>query len=305
MRSLNKILIGILVVAIACFAYISLTFSTNDPGKDEHYVKYVTDHYKIFALHIPDTMYFAGERIPLEIQDVKERMDRELMVNTYWQSQTLLLFKRASRWFPIIEPILKAEGVPDDFKYLCVAESGMSNVVSPAGASGYWQFLKETAKQYGLEVSDNVDQRYDVRASTKAACKYLKDSKNEFGTWTLAAAAYNMGGGNVNKQLKRQNVNDYYDLLLNEETSRYVFRLSAMKEILENPSKYGFHFRPNDLYSPYVSNTIKIDSTITNMPAFADSFGMNYKELKILNPWLRDDFLDNPDRKAYYIEIPR
>ena len=303
--SINKLLIGLLAITVSFIVYQSFTHSTNDPGKDEQYVRYVTDHYKIFALNIPDTMYFAEERIPLEIQDVKERLDRELMVNTYWQSQTLLHFKRASRWFPVIEPILKSQGIPDDFKYLCLAESGLNNVVSPAGASGYWQFLKETAKQYGLEVSDNVDQRYDVRASTLAACKYLKDAKKEFGTWALAAAAYNMGQGNLNKQLNRQKVEDYYDLLLNEETSRYVFRLAAMKEIIENPMKYGFHFRPDDLYRPYVSNTISVDSSITNIPAFADSFGMNYKELKILNPWLRDDFLDNPQGKTYHIEIPR
>jgi len=294
-----------MAVTLLILGYRSFTFSSNDPGKDEQYVKYVTDHYKIFALNIPDTMYFAGERMPLDIQDVKERLDRELMVNTYWQSQTLLHFKRASRWFPIIEPILKEEGVPLDFKYLCMAESGLTNVVSPAGASGYWQFLKETAKHYGLEVDDNVDQRYDVRASTRAACKYLKDAKKEFGTWALAAAAYNMGQGNLNKQLKRQKVTDYYDLLLNEETSRYVFRLTAMKEIMENPSKYGFHFRPQDLYAPYISNTVKVDSSISDMAAFADSFGMNYKELKILNPWLRDDYLENPSGKAYYIEIPK
>lgn len=303
MRS-KKVLWTVSSLSLAVISYTVFTFSASDSGKDNQYVRYVNDHYKIFALNIPDSMYFAEERIPLEIPDVKERMDRELMVNTYWQSQTLLLFKRSNRWLPVIEEILIEEGVPADFKYLALAESGLTNVVSPASAAGYWQFLKETAKQYGLEVNEEVDQRYDVKASTRAACKYLKDAKKEFGTWALAAAAYNTGQGNVNKQLKRQGVDNYYDLLLNEETARYVFRLSALKEIIEHPGKYGFHFRPEDLYRPYRTRTVKVDSSITNMPAFAERFGMNYKELKILNPWLRDDHLSNPQGKTYSIEIP-
>jgi hypothetical protein len=214
------------------------------------------------------------------------------------------MFKRASRWFPVIEPILAEEGVPDDFKYLSVAESGLSNVVSPAKAVGYWQFLQGTAQQYGLEVREGVDERYNIELSTRAACKFLKQGKEKYGSWTMAAAAYNYGQGNLDGQIKRQKEDNYYDLLLNEETARYVFRVSAYKEILSNPGKYGFHFRPGDLYAPYKTITVEVDSTINDIPAFARKNGINYKNLKILNPWLRDNLLSNTKGKVYSIKLP-
>lgn len=304
--TLQKLLTALLILGLGGLAVVmlnsSVTQESSDP--DEQYVKYFNDNYKIFAIDIPDEFSFAGEPMPLHVGDVRERLDRELMVNTYWQSNALLMFKRANRWFPVIEPILAEEGVPDDFKYLAVAESGLSNVVSPAKAAGFWQFLKGTAGEYGLEVRDGVDERYSVAAATRAACKYLKEAKERFGTWTLAAAAYNYGQANVAKQLKRQDAEDYYDLLLNEETARYVFRLSAMKEILSQPSKYGFHFRPDDLYAPYKTIEVEVDSSITDMAAFARYYGINYKNLKILNPWLRDDHLSNPRGKTYSIALP-
>ncbi|NNC83659.1 MAG: lytic transglycosylase domain-containing protein [Flavobacteriales bacterium] len=304
--SLRNVLtiVFLLVCGTGLFFIFNSSVSEGKVDADKQYRNYFNEHYKIFAVDIPDTFSFAGEKMPLHVHDVKERWDRELMVNTYWQSQSLLMFKRANRWFPVIEPILAEEGVPDDFKYLSVAESGLSNVVSPAKAVGFWQFLKGTAQEYDLEVREGVDERYNVELATRAACAYLKECKEKYGSWTMAAAAYNFGQRNLDKQLSRQEVDNYYDLLLNEETARYIFRVSAYKEILSHPAKYGFHFRPNDLYRPYRTETVKVDTSITDMAAFARSFGINYKNLKILNPWLRDNVLSNPRGKEYLIKIP-
>jgi len=256
------------------------------------------------AFVTPDSIDFAGERAPLNISDVKERFERELIVNANLDATTLLVIKRANRAFPIMEPILKKYGVPDDFKYLAVIESNLVNVVSPAGARGVWQFMPETAKEKGMEVNDVVDERYHLQKSTEAACKYLLDAKARFGNWTLAAASYNGGMNGVNKQIEMQKVTNYYDLLLTEETSRYVFRILALKEIMKNPDKYGFNLLPIELYQNLPSKVISVDSTITDLADFAKSQGINYKILKIHNPWLRDKKLLNPNRKRYEIEIP-
>lgn len=253
---------------------------------------------------MPDSIDFAGEPAPLKISDVKERFERELIVNANLDATTLLIIKRANRAFPIIEPILKKNGVPDDFKYLAVIESGLVNAVSPAGARGVWQFMPETAKEKGMEVNDAVDERYHLQKSTEAACKYLLDAKARFGNWTLAAASYNGGMNGVNKQIEMQKVTNYYDLLLTEETSRYVFRILALKEIMKNPDKYGFNLLPVELYQNLPSKIISVDSSITDLASFAKSQGINYKILKIHNPWLRDKKLVNPTRKRYEIEIP-
>ncbi|NND63266.1 MAG: lytic transglycosylase domain-containing protein [Flavobacteriaceae bacterium] len=266
--------------------------------------KLVND-YNVYALELPAEMDFAGEPVPLENPDIKERMDRELLVNTYWQSNGLLIFKRANKYFPIIEPLLEKYGLPDDFKYLAIAESGLMNNRSPAGAAGFWHFLKGTGKEYGLEINDYVDERYNLELATKVAADYLKSSYNRFGSWTMAAAAYNAGNAGVNKQLKRQKVNDYYDVLLNDETSRYVFRILAFKEILSNPKKYGFNFREKDLYETIPTYKVKVDTAVTNFADFAQRFGINYKILKLHNPWLRDNYLKNASGKEYYIEIPK
>jgi len=242
--------------------------------------------------------------VPLENPDIRERMDRELLVNTYWQSNMLIMIKRANKYFPLIEPMLEEYGLPDDFKYLAIAESGLDNVRSPAGAAGFWQFLKGTGKEYGLEINEYVDERYHLEKATKVAAKYLKSSKKRFGTWTAAASAYNAGNGGISKQMKRQDVDDYYDLLLNNETSRYVFRILAFKEILSNPEKYGFNFDQKDLYTAVPTYKVKVDSAVTDFPAFAKQFGINYKILKIHNPWLRDTYLRNASKKEYFIEIP-
>lgn len=254
--------------------------------------------------YMPDSIDFAGERTPLKISDVRERFERELIVNANLDATTLLVLKRANRAFPIIEPILKKYGVPDDFKYLAVIESNLVNAVSPAGARGVWQFMPETARESGMEVNDIVDERYDLEKSTEAACKYLLNAKFRFGTWTLAAASYNGGMNGVGKQIEMQKVTDYYDLLLTEETARYVFRILALKEIMKSPDKYGFILKPEELYTSLPSKKIVVDSSITDLAGFAKSQGINYKILKIHNPWLRDKKLVNAGRKSYQIEIP-
>lgn len=253
---------------------------------------------------LPTTIDFAGEKTPLHVSDVRERFDREMIINTNLHSTTTLILKRANRTFPIIEPILKKYDVPDDFKYLAVIESGLANVVSPSGARGVWQFMPETAKEKGMEVNDFVDERYHLEKSTEAACKYLIEAKNKFGNWTLAAAAYNGGMGGINKQITNQQVNDYYDLLLTEETSRYVFRILALKEIMKNPVKYGFDLPKESLYHPIEVKKITVDSTITDLASFAKNQGINYKILKIHNPWLRDKTLANKTKKQYVLDIP-
>ncbi|OBQ55446.1 lytic transglycosylase domain-containing protein [Tamlana sp. s12] len=279
-------------------------YAVQDVPTDENYEKERVNGYNVYALQIPEHLDFAGEPVPLKNPDIYERMDRELLVNTYWQSNGLLMFKRAHKCFPIIEPILKKYGVPDDFKYLAVIESGLVNVVSPAGARGVWQIMPATAKEYGLEVNDNVDERYHLEKSTEAACQYLLKSKDLLGSWTLAAAAYNAGNSGVSRRLSDQMVDDYYDLLLGEETGRYVFRIIALKEILSNPKKYGFNFREKDLYSEVPSYTVKVDTAVTDFAVFAKKFDINYKILKIHNPWLREPKLNNSSRKLYHIEIP-
>lgn len=269
--------------------------------------KNVSDTYEIKATKLPSYMELAGERVPLEKPDIRERMDRELLVNTYWQSNGLLLIKRANKYFPIIEPLLEKYGIPDDFKYLAVAESALLvDNPSHARASGLWHFLPRTARErkFGLEVNKNVDERYHIEKSTKAAARYLKDAKKKFGTWTLAAASYNAGMGRVSSRLKTQGVNSYYDALLPDETERYVFRILALKEIMSNPEKYGFVYDQEDLYTYPETYEVEVDTAITNIARFAKNYGITYKELKLVNPWLRENKLNNKSRKLYKIKIP-
>lgn len=264
----------------------------------------LVNDYNVYAVQIPENLDFAGEEMPLSDPDVYERMDRELLVNTYWQSNGLLMFKRAQKYFPIIEPILKKNGIPDDFKYLAVIESGLANVVSPAGARGVWQIMPATAKENGLEVNENVDERYHLAKSTEIACKYLLKSKQSLGSWTSAAAAYNAGNAGIGNRLKDQDVKSYYDLLLGEETGRYIFRIIALKEIMNNPKTYGFNFNKSDLYTHIPTYEVKVDTEVTDFTAFAKQHSINYKILKIHNPWLREAHLTNKTKKQYIIEIP-
>ncbi len=300
MRVVEKTLAFVGLLSI-CFLFI---YALQDAPTDENFETKLINDYNVYALQVPDDLSFSGEPVPLENPDILERMDRELLVNTYWQSNGLLMFKRAKKYFPIIEPILAKHGVPDDFKYLAVIESGLTNVVSSAGATGFWQIMKATGKENGLEINTNVDERYHLEKATEVACRYLLKSKEKFGSWTLAASGYNAGNGRISRLLKEQGVSDYYDLLLNEETGRYLFRIIAVKEILSNPTKYGFNFRDKDLYSGVPTYKVEIDTAVTNFSKFAQSFGINYKLLKIHNPWLREPHLNNKSRKLYQIEIP-
>jgi membrane-bound lytic murein transglycosylase D len=260
---------------------------------------------KVSGICLPETLEFAGEKVPLGFFDIKESLEREMLINTYWQSQTLMLIKRTTRYFGIIEPILKKNNVPDDFKYLALAESGFLNVVSPAGAVGFWQFVPGTAKDFGLEVSAEVDERYDLEKSTNAACKFLTESFNVYKSWTMAAAAYNMGRKNLNKQIERQYTTNYYDILLNDETARYVFRILALKLIVSKPEKYGFALAKNDYYPPIPYEPVVVSGAIPDLAKFAFEKKTNYKMLKSLNPWLRDNLLTNKDGKRYVIKVPK
>lgn len=302
-----KIIKNILaIVGLVCLSGLFIFAVQKAPSDDtlETEPKMIND-YNVYALSVPEHLDFAGEIVPLNDPDVFERMDRELLVNTYWQSNGLLMFKRAKKYFPIIEPILKKNGVPDDFKYLAVIESGLTNAVSPAGARGVWQIMPATGRENGLEVNDNVDERYNLEKATEVACKYILESKEDLGSWTLAAAAYNAGQNGIAKRLEDQQVTDYYDLLLGEETGRYLFRIIALKEILNHPQKYGFNFTEDDLYKDIPTYTVTVDTAVTDFASFAKGFGINYKILKIHNPWLREPKLNNKSRKVYTIEIPK
>ncbi len=271
---------------------------------DEEYKTALGDYNKVFSVVLPTEISFAGENVPMGQFYVQEALDNELTVNTYWHSSTIFLIKKANRWFPVIEPILKKNGIPDDFKYLAVAESGLKNVVSPAGASGFWQIMKTTGQEYGLEINSEVDERYHVEKATEAACKYLNNAYKKHGSWTLAAASYNAGMGKISKETEKQKEDNYYDMNFGEETGRYVYRILALKEILSKPTQYGFHLRKEDLYQPFKTYEVEVDSTIPNLTAFAARFGLNYKELKIYNPWLRDAHLPDVSRKIYKIKVP-
>jgi len=260
--------------------------------------------YKIVSPPIPDQLDFAGEKVPLDNFEVKERIDREFIVNTYYHSYMIISIKRANRYFPVIEPVLKQYGIPDDFKYVAVIESGLSNVISPANAVGFWQFVEDTGRKYGLEINDEVDQRYDVQKSTEAACLYIKDAHDRFGSWTMAAASFNMGTNGVEKQMARQKTNNYYNLVLSDETSRYVARIIAMKTILQDPEKYGFDIKQEDLYPQLPVYHVTVSEPIPNLADFAISKGVNYKILKLYNPWLRDIVLTNKEHKSYTIDFP-
>lgn len=286
------------VIAITSFFMKGVEKTKNDTHIS------TSDKYEIQALQLPENLDLAGERVPIERQHIRERMDRELLVNTYWQSNGLLLLKRANKYFQILEPLLKKYGLPDDFKYLAVAESALIDETSSAGAAGMWHFMRNTGKEYGLEINRNVDERYHIEKSTKVAAQYLIKAKERFGSWTLAAAAYNAGNYGISRRLKAQGVTSYYDAFLPNETERYVLRIIALKEVLSNPRKYGFKFEEKDLYSLEKTKIIKVDTAITNIAKFAKQFGLNYKELKLLNPWLRQNKLNNKSRKVYEIKIP-
>jgi len=291
---------------IAAAAIIAgLSFKQPSDGKGSPEPK--TDNrlnYKWYTPELPKSLSFAGENVPLDRDDIREQMDRELSNNYYTQNGTLHIIKLVARYFPIIEERLKANGIPDDFKYLCVAESALMNQTSKAGAVGFWQFMKDTAPRYGLEVNDEVDERYNVSKATDAACMYFKDAYAKFGSWTGAAASYNCGLGGFAKQVSYQRTNNYYNLMLPDETMRYIFRILTFKYILTDPARLGFIVQSGDMYKPYKTQTATITTSIDDLAKYAIDKGMTYRDLKILNPWLRDHSLTVKEGKSYQILLP-
>lgn len=260
--------------------------------------------YNIQSFKLPDSVTFAGELMPLENFDTRESLERELLTSAYRHSSTILIIKRANRYLPVIEKILEKNNIPDDIKYLVAAESEYSNVISPAGATGFWQIMTATGREAGMEINTVVDERYDVEKSTQFACDYLQKSYEKYGNWTLAAASYNGGRAGIDEQIKIQNQNNYYDLLLNEETARYIFRAVAYKLVITDPERFGFNIGKEDLYPELKYYEVKVDSSITDFSRFADRYGTNYKLLKFLNPWLRKPYLTVKSSKVYIIKIP-
>ena len=262
-------------------------------------------HNEFQSVEIPEKIVFAGEEFPINRFDYIEALDRELLSNVYFHSQTIRYIKLAPRYFSVIEPILRENGIPDDFKYLALAESGLNpRAVSPAQAVGLWQFVKSAGQQYGLEVGKEVDERYHVEKSTVAACKYLNEAYAKFGNWPLVAASYNAGLTGISRHLERQKADSYFDLLLADETSRYFYRIVALKLILENPEKYNFFISGDEKYPVIKTRDVEVNGPVPNLADFAKEQGISYKLLKDFNPWLRENFLTNPTGKKYIIRIP-
>ena len=305
---------GIAIILIGVTAAITLLpAQSNDEqleqleeyeGTDREFVVFEQIDHITHDVELPETMTFCGEEVPLDLFFVRERLERELMVNSYRHSATILQLKRTTRWFPVMEPIMEQYGLPEDFKYLAMIESELTNAVSPSKAVGFWQFLEGTGKEYGLEINKQVDMRYNVEKETVAACKYLKDSYRKFGSWISAAAAFNCGNGRITKTMEEQRVDSYFDMLLPEETQRYVYRILALKLITENPEKYGFTIRDNGWYRPYETKIVTVVQSIPDLVDFAYRQGTNYKMLKYFNPWLRSTSLTVSPGNSYEIKIP-
>lgn len=301
MKKLSIVAIVLASLAIAGEIFI---FATQKEDSEDIQCKAIMSDYRVYAPVIPDTMTFAGEKVPLETYYVREALDNELIVNMYRQSSTVLYFKRANRYFPIIEPILKKNGIPEDFKYLCVIESGLTNATSPAKAQGFWQFIKTTGTNYGLMVNDEIDMRNDLEASTQAACKYIRNLYNKFHSWSAAAAAYNCGENGLSKRMEAQGTRSYYDTRLNPETARYVYRILAMKLIMQQPKQYGYHIRHCDLYPQIPTRTTSLSGQNVDLYQFAKDNGTTYMMLRTLNPWLQTDNLKNKAGKTYTVKLP-
>jgi len=263
-----------------------------------------SQNYQIKYPEIPKEITFCEELVPINQFDILERFEKEMIVNTYWHSKTLLTYKRSKKYFPIIEEILKKNNMPDDLKYLVVAESGLENVTSPAGAKGFWQFMEKTAQQYNLEINTEIDERYNLEKSSQAACEYLQELYDMFNNWTLAAAAYNMGQNALKRNIKKQKVNNYYDLKLNDETSRYIFRIVAYKTIYESPEKYGFHIRNHNFQENIETYSINVSESIEDLAKYALDLGVNYKIIKNFNPWILKNNLTINNGKLYKLTIP-
>lgn len=292
----------VLSLSLALFA----VFSENQMGAKLGLTSFSREQKDSVALFdLPAELSFAGEKVPLEQGDVVERLERELYVNAYWESNLILLFKRSKKYLPEIERLLQEQGVPDDFKYLAIAESGLLNASSAAGAKGYWQILEETGKEYGLEITESVDERYHLEQSTLAAAAYLKKAHQKFGDWTAVAASYNMGQSGFSKRQEEQFQRNYYDLYLNEETSRYLFRILAFKLLFENPAAFGYHLQEKDYYSLPEFREIEVSTDLPDLAKWAKDQGSSYKHLKRYNPWLRARELEVKKGKGYIIRLPK
>ena len=302
---MKKLSIAAIVLSVLAIVGEILICASSREDSEEVLQRAISNNYRIYSPILPDTMSFAGEKVPLSTYYVHEGLDLEVITNMYRHSSTMLYFKRANRYFPIIEPILKKNGIPSDFKYLCVIESGLTNATSPAKAQGFWQFIPSTGANYGLTVNDEIDMRNNLTASTEAACKYIRSLYNKFHSWTAAAAAYNCGENGLARRISKQSTDNYYDLWLNSETSRYVYRILAMKLIMQNPQKYGFHLRQCDLYPPIPTRAATLSGQNVDLYEFARTNGTSYKMLRTMNPWLTTDKLKNKADKSYKVRIPK
>lgn len=297
-------IVYVLTLGVTAFLAVKLfTQAITDDG-DQAYKTEMSQNYINYNPILPEKLDFCGENVPLEYFDVREALEKELLKTMYWHSETFLYLKRMNRYFPQMRKILKQNNIPEDFLYLCVAESGMDHVVSYAKAVGFWQILEATGKECGLEINDEVDERYNIEKSTQAACKYFKQAYDKFGSWTLVAASYNAGQGAVSRFIRQQEVSDYYDMHMAKETMRYVYRILAYKLLLTQPEEYGFCFREKDLYKIVKTDTLTVDTAITDLRAFARTYSQNYKLFKMFNPWLRDSKLTNKNGKEYKIVVP-
>jgi hypothetical protein len=314
MKTRNIILAcGIIIILIGVTAAITFSIAQNTSTEEESFYEslnpdvltYSSLDQNIHDIELPETLDFCGEAVPLDRFYVRESLEREILVNSYRHASTILLLKRTTRWFPVITPIMAKNGLPDDFKYLCVIESELTNAVSPSKAVGFWQFLEGTGKDYKLEIYKEVDMRYNQELETEAACQYLKDSYTKFRNWTLAAAAFNAGNGRISRTIEEQQVTSYYDMLLPAETERYVYRILALKLIIQNPEKYGFHISDEGWYQPLEYKTITVTETIEDLAQFAIDQGTNLKMLKYYNPWLRSNKLTISEGNSYIIKLPK
>jgi len=294
-------IIGVCSIIVVSFLLISSKLEVDTNKQQVEVLSFAN------PVSVPESVDFCGKKIYLDRIDMRERFDREINAFTYLHSTTMLMIKRANRYFPVIEPILRKNNIPDDFKYLAVIESSLNpRALSSAKAAGMWQFIPETGKKYGLEINEQVDERYHIEKATEAACRYLNDAYLNYNDWAAAAASYNAGTARISSELSNQMVDNSFDLLLVEETSRYVFRILAAKEIFKNPYKYGFVLKKEDLYPVVRTQKVKVSTTIPDLAAFAKDYGINYFQLKEFNVWLRDRSLNISDRnpKTYIIDIP-
>jgi membrane-bound lytic murein transglycosylase D len=288
--------------ASMCFLLLS-QFAFQNNANDHHSFQISANEWRAPAL--PQQLSFAGEQVPLDRWDVSENLDRELLINTYNQATILYMLKLSHRYFPVISERLKANGIPDDFKYMCIAESNLqSDAISRAGAVGFWQFMNSSAPVYGLDMNTQIDERMDIIKSTDAACRYIRSAYAKFGSWTAAAASYNCGQGCYNGQAVFQGNKNYYDLQLPEQTNRYVFRILAFKYILENAEMLGYKISDAEKYNEVPCRTITVSSSIPDLAKFAIDNGTTYKMIRVMNPWIRGSSLAVKKGSSYQIKLP-